>query len=86
VGRIATRSAEMNQMLRPNALLGEVVAIAERFGGLGVVAAHSGTMLGVLLDRAGPGYHDTLAATASACAALAGNVAVYQSLSFDFGG
>jgi L-threonine kinase len=86
VGRIATRSAEMNQMLRPLTMLSDVVAICERAGGLGVVAAHSGTMLGILLDRADPGYHDTLAASASACAALAGNVAVYQSLSFDFGG
>ncbi|MEV6813967.1 kinase [Micromonospora sp. NPDC051296] len=85
VGRIATRSAEMNQILRPFTMLSDMVDVCERVGGLGVVAAHSGTMLGILLDRARPDYHDTLAATASACAALAGNVAVYQSLSFDFG-
>ncbi|WP_329791307.1 kinase [Lentzea sp. DG1S-22] len=83
VGRVATRSALMNQVLRPKALLERVLEVCREVGGLGVVAAHSGTSLGVLLDPAVPGYPEQVAAAAGACSSIAGNVAVYRCLSFD---
>ncbi|GAA3086380.1 hypothetical protein [Streptosporangium carneum] len=83
VGAVATRSAVMNQALRPKRLLEAVMGVCEQVGGLGVVAAHSGTMLGVLLDTADARYPEKVAAAASACSTAAGNVAVYRSLSFD---
>ncbi|MGI8306010.1 kinase [Saccharopolyspora hattusasensis] len=83
VGRVATRSALMNQVLRPKTTLERMLGVCADVGGLGVVAAHSGTSLGVLLDPAVPGYPDQVAAAAGACSSIAGNVAVYRCLSFD---
>ena len=83
VGSVATRSAELNQLLRPKRLFEPVTRISAEVGALGVVAAHSGTMLGVLLDVNDPDYVPRLAATIRACSALEGDVSVYRTLSFD---
>ncbi len=82
VGRIATRSALMNQALRHKQSLDPMREICREVGGLGVVVGHSGTTLGVLLDTADPAYTHRVTATAQACAELAGGVAVYRTLSF----
>ncbi|BBH67847.1 kinase [Actinoplanes sp. OR16] len=82
VGRIATRSAALNQLLNPKRWLDEILGICTAFDGLGVVTAHSGTTLGILLDDADPSYPDKLAGMAGACRALAGDVAVYRSATF----
>jgi uncharacterized protein involved in propanediol utilization len=82
VGRIATRSAQMNQILRYKRNLDAMVALCERVGGLGVVVGHSGTTLGVLLDTSEPECADRLTAAAQACESLAGNVTVFHTLSF----
>ncbi|MGW0551542.1 GHMP family kinase ATP-binding protein [Streptomyces altiplanensis] len=83
VGGIATRSAEMNQALWPKRTLADVARIAREVGALGVVAAHSGTMLGVLLDTADPGYVEKVGATVRACSLISPDVSLYRSLSFD---
>lgn len=83
VGAVATRSALMNQALCPKRTLPEVSRICADVGGLGVVAAHSGTVLGILLDRADPRYLRQVAVTVRACSALRDDVALYRSLSFD---
>ncbi len=49
VGRVATRSAVMNQCRNPKKHLHEVIEISERFGGLGVVVTHSAPCVGVLV-------------------------------------
>jgi L-threonine kinase len=82
VGAIATRSAVLNQTLNPKRTLDEVLRINDRFGGLGVVNAHSGTTLGVLLDPSEP---DRVAAVASEADQVAAGVSVHRSLSFDTG-
>ncbi|MFB6888406.1 kinase [Kitasatospora sp. NPDC056327] len=83
VGAIATRSAEMNQALWPKRTLPEVLRVCEETGALGVVAAHSGTMLGVLLDTADPDYVERIAATVRACSRITPRVSLFRSLSFD---
>ncbi|MFF3174662.1 kinase [Streptomyces sp. NPDC057900] len=83
VGAVTTRSALMNQVLRPKRMLSSLIDICGQVGGLGVVVGHSGTSLGVLLDKADPAYPQRLVDAASACSELAGNVAVYRTLSFD---
>lgn len=83
VGAVATRSACMNQALRPKRTLDGVLDVCASTGGLGVVAAHSGTMLGVLLDPRERRYADRLAAAVRGCASLGGDVALFRSLSFD---
>jgi L-threonine kinase len=85
VGAVATRSAVLNQDLRPKTMLAPVIEICHRVGGLGVATAHSGTTSGILLDPADAAFADRLTAAAKACTALAGNATVYRSLSFDNG-
>lgn len=82
VGRIATRSALMNQELRHKRTLDPLCEVCREVGGLGVAVGHSGTTLGVLLDASDPAYTHRVTAAAQACSELAGNVAVYRSLSF----
>ncbi|MFF9120133.1 kinase [Streptomyces massasporeus] len=83
VGRVATASARMNQDLRPKRFLEPMSAVCEAAGGLGVVVGHSGTTVGVLLEMGTPDASARLASVAQACQELAGNVAVYRTLSFD---
>jgi len=49
VGRVATRSAVMNQRRNPKKHLHEVIEISKRFGALGVAVTHSGPCVGVLV-------------------------------------
>ncbi|MFI7661811.1 kinase [Micromonospora parva] len=83
VGRVATRSAEMNQQLRPKRLLAALRATCRDVDGLGVVCAHSGTALGILLDGTEAEYSSKLKKTLAACRRLAGNAAVHQGLTFN---
>ncbi|WP_416969943.1 kinase [Streptomyces sp. 4F14] len=82
VGAVATRSAVLNQALRPKTTLERMTAICEEAGGLGVVAAHSGTSLGILIDDADPDRARKIVRVVQACSALAGNVTTYRTLSF----
>lgn len=92
VGRVATRSALMNQRLRYKALLEPMRQICREVGGLGVAVGHSGTTLGVLVDATDPSCTRRVTAAAQACAELTGRagggpggggkVAVYRTLSF----
>ncbi|WP_326641094.1 hypothetical protein OG884_00785 [Streptosporangium sp. NBC_01755] len=83
VGDVATRSAELNQVLRPKRTLKAMIGICADIDALGVVVGHSGTVIGVLIDRSTPAYPDKVAAAAKACATLIGNVTMYSTLSFD---
>jgi L-threonine kinase len=83
VGAIATRSAQMNEVLAPKRTLPAVLDICSAVGALGVVAAHSGTMLGILLDPDDPDYRAKVAATVNACTMLSPDVALHRTLSFD---
>ncbi|MFJ8077609.1 kinase [Streptomyces sp. NPDC096176] len=82
VGRIATRSALMNQALRYKRSLEPMCEICRDVGGLGVAVGHSGTTLGVLVDAEDPAYTHRVTAAAQACSELAGHVSVYRTLSF----
>lgn len=50
LGEAATRSARLHQGILPNAWLDDVCHLSTAVGGLGVCRAHSGTLLGILLD------------------------------------
>lgn len=82
VGRVATRSALMNQSLRHKRSLERMRDVCREVGGLGVAVGHSGTTLGVLLDAADPACTHRATAAARACTELAGGVSVYRTLSF----
>jgi uncharacterized protein involved in propanediol utilization len=83
VGRIATRSAELNQAGSPKRLLQAMTELCQELSGLGVVATHSGTMLGLLLDPTAQDHPRRLAAAVRACCALTPRVSVFQTLAFD---
>lgn len=76
LGRLATRSAEMNQRLQSKRLLDDAVALSGEVGALGVVTAHSGTTLGVLLDDTDPDYESKLAQLWAACHRLSDSVSI----------
>ncbi|MER8842900.1 hypothetical protein NKH86_30205 [Mesorhizobium sp. M0913] len=51
IGRIATASALLHQERVPKEHLNAMLKVSEATDALGVIVAHSGTMIGILLDR-----------------------------------
>lgn len=80
IGRVATRSAVLNQKLRPKQRLDDLSMIARDVGALGVAVAHSGTCLGVLLSPEEPDYAEKLARTRELLGQLSDTVTVHHSL------
>ncbi|MCZ7476245.1 MULTISPECIES: GHMP family kinase ATP-binding protein [unclassified Micromonospora] len=78
IGRVATRSAEMNQRLHPKKTLPAMVSLCEAADGLGVVVAHSGTAVGILLSPDQPDYDERLRLVHRGCAALRPTVWIDQ--------
>lgn len=78
VGQISTRSAILNQKLRPKWSLKKVIGISEKVGGLGVITTHSGTCLGIPLLQNDPEYKERLERTKSELSRI-GEVSVYYS-------
>jgi uncharacterized protein involved in propanediol utilization len=81
VGRISTRSTVMNSKLRPRKGFEEIQRACSEVDGLGLVMAHSGTMLGILLAGDDPELQDKTEYVRRCCAPLGGQVASYRSLS-----
>jgi uncharacterized protein involved in propanediol utilization len=80
VGDISTRSAEMNSTLAPRKHFGELLRMCRDVGGIGLVLAHSGTNLGVLLPGEADEHADHIEYVRKSCAAFTGSVSVYRSL------
>ncbi|MFJ9338730.1 kinase [Streptomyces sp. NPDC101733] len=80
VGAVSTRSAEMNAHRRRRAGFAELRALCREVDGLGLVLAHSGTMLGVLLEAHDPALAGKTEHIRAGCAALGGEVSVHRSL------
>ncbi|MER9451625.1 hypothetical protein [Mesorhizobium sp. M0254] len=51
IGKIATASALLHQKRTPKKHLNSMLKASEASGALGLIVAHSGTMIGILLDR-----------------------------------
>jgi len=51
IGRAATMSANLNQRFIFKAALKKLISIVNTYGAYGVCAAHSGTVVGILLDK-----------------------------------
>jgi L-threonine kinase len=80
VGDISTRSAEMHSTLSPRKHFGDLLRICRDIGGLGLVLAHSGTNLGVLLPGDVDEHAEEVQYIRKSCAAFPGSVSVYRSL------
>jgi uncharacterized protein involved in propanediol utilization len=80
VGHIATRSAELHVRRFPRPGFKQLRVACRDLGGLGLVIAHSGTLLGILF-RAYPDQNPGLADSVRArCATLPGTISVFRSL------
>jgi L-threonine kinase len=80
VGAVATRSAEMNQRILPKRTLGAMIGVAAAVGALGVVAAHSGTCLALMIDALDEGRDDRVQAASERLRALGLQPATFATL------
>lgn len=79
VCRVATRSAELNQARCRKRHLDRMTEICRDVGGLGIVVAHSGTMVGIAFSGTDPGLPGQVDDAVAACAEL-GPVSVDRTL------
>lgn len=79
IGEVSLRSAILNQKLHKKLFFEQIRAICQQIEGLGVVVAHSGTYLGILLSPQEPHFHSQLHSAFAAMRELAGNVTLFHS-------
>lgn len=79
LGRIATRSAMMNQRRNPRRHLEDVLALRQQFGALGVVVTHSGPYIGLLFESA-PHHDEAVEQASSALRSLNPQVSSFRTL------
>ncbi|MFT7837042.1 kinase [Saccharothrix sp. BKS2] len=80
VGAVSTRSAELSTKVRPRPLLAELRRIGDEVDALGLVIAHSGTVIGVLIADSDPAREDKVRFVVEECRELSGAVSVHTSL------
>lgn len=81
VGDVASRSARLNQSRCHKRFLDQLLDINAFVRGLGVVVAHSGTVLGILVDDHDPDHAWKVAEARVACAELAGTAWIDHTVS-----
>ncbi|MGZ4105863.1 MAG: GHMP family kinase ATP-binding protein [Tumebacillaceae bacterium] len=79
IGRVATSSARMNEKIRPKRSLGTLIDMSEELDALGVVVAHSGTCLGILLSPEHPRYDEQLERASKQLRRISDEVIIYES-------
>lgn len=80
VGEVSTRSAELNQTRMPNRNFAALREICRSVAGLGLVACHSGTMVGILLDPRRADYRAQLSQVVHLTEDLPGHTHLYRTL------
>lgn len=80
VGAISTQSAALNQTRMPNRNLLALREVCRSVGGLGLVACHSGTMVGILLDPRDSAYRSRLSQAVHLTEDLPGRTHLYRTL------
>ncbi len=79
LGRITTRSTILNQRFNPKRRLDALLEVSREVGALGVVTAHSGTCIGLLLARHDPGYYRKLGKIAESLSKLHHEMRLFES-------
>ncbi|AYQ88034.1 kinase [Burkholderia sp. Ap-962] len=79
IGRVSTRSAQINQKVNPKRHLAAVQEVSAATGGLGLVTAHSGTCIGILYEAGRADHAANLARAVDALSAH-GSVRVYDTI------
>jgi L-threonine kinase len=82
LGEISTRSAIMNQEILPKNHLDLLLDMRRRYEALGVVVAHSGTQLGLLLDPDSSNYSQSLPAIITELAQDCPDVCIHRTHDF----
>ncbi|MEV7390532.1 MULTISPECIES: kinase [unclassified Streptomyces] len=80
VGAVSTESAALNQSRMPNRNFAALREICRTVSGLGLVACHSGTMIGIMLDPRRDGYRAQLSAAVGLAQELPGQTHLYRTL------
>ncbi len=80
VGEISTESAVRNQTRMPNRNISALREICRSVGALGLVACHSGTMIGLLLDPRDARYRFRLSQAVRLAEDLPGSTHLYRTL------
>ncbi|MDR4938186.1 kinase [Rossellomorea marisflavi] len=80
IGEVTTRSAILHQTIAPKKTLYQMMKINEEVNGLGVVIAHSGTYIGVLLSQEDEGYYRKLKMAKERVCQLTGQVQVMHTI------
>lgn len=83
IGRVATRSAVLNQRIQHHRALPALVRTCRDIGGVGVAAAHSGTVIGILLAADASDLESRIADARRACLRIGGNATVHRLLASD---
>jgi L-threonine kinase len=81
IGRVASRSALLNQRRHLKRSLAAVLELCDSIGGLGVVVAHSGTCVGILLHTEGQRFREQFVCVRNGLHRLTDRVLVYQAVS-----
>ncbi|HHT7012770.1 kinase [Bacillus paranthracis] len=81
LGEVTTRSAELNQKLHRKQTFEQVRSICEAIEGLGVVIAHSGTYVGILISNTDPFYSQKIAAGVLKLRALGYPTSIFHTIS-----
>jgi L-threonine kinase len=82
LGKISTRSAILNQDVLPKTHLDLLLNMRRRYKALGVVIAHSGTHLGLLLDPNSSNYYRSLSAIVNELAQYCPDICIYRTHDF----
>ncbi|OYD09612.1 GHMP family kinase ATP-binding protein [Paludifilum halophilum] len=83
IGKVSTRSAQLNQKIRPKRLLDSIIQISKDVEGVGVAVAHSGTYLGILLDPRRQTYPSQLEQAQKLMGQFSEDVMLFHSLTFE---
>lgn len=82
IGDIATRSAVMNQKILQKKYLDLMLKMLKKYSALGVVVAHSGTYIGLLLNPSSPNYREVLGAVIADLAGYSPSMNIFHTQSF----
>ncbi|SDX08835.1 threonine kinase [Marininema mesophilum] len=83
IGRVATQSAILNQCINPKRNLEYIIELSRVHNCLGVVVAHSGTCMGLLLSQKDPFYQEKYDQVYNALSKCSKEIIVSHSLSFE---
>ncbi|MDX0852738.1 hypothetical protein GOD74_31200 [Sinorhizobium medicae] len=81
IGAVATSSALLHQERAPKKHLDAMLKASAETGALGVIVAHSGTMVGILVDRMAPDFPQKLQSVVDCVSAIDKSTQIYLTMS-----